>query len=64
MPANIAAVKSSTGTIPVTVEVSAGPGQNPASPQPAPKSAAPRTSGLSMSRRLGIPKRSPTTGPR
>src|SRR5216683_1934653 len=62
IPTNIAATKIRTAGAPEASEVSAGPGQKPPRPQPAPKIAAPRISFASRSPRLGREKSDASNG--
>src|SRR5271156_3142586 len=62
IPTAIAATKISTAGAPEASEVSAGPGQKPPNPQPAPKIAAPKISFASRSLRLGTEKSGANNG--
>src|SRR5690606_11821576 len=60
IPASIARVKTAAFSSPAPRATSAGPGQNPARPQPMPKPRLPSTRGRSMSRRVGTCRGAPS----
>src|SRR5262249_23518252 len=62
MPVTIAVTKTKTSIRPLASDTRAGPGQYPASPQPAPKITAPETRGVSMAVEVGRLKRGDQSG--